>query len=130
MTYGRSKRQVAPFVGECPQISTPVVLLVICVLPICHIPNGINRLKVLASENNISAFKTLNFSLRFVQIAHFLVELTKSKLPIEEIRRMNLYVESLSESGMGEGCSKFRHNGLIADLKLGTYCLYCVHNTN
>ena len=71
-----------------------------------------------------------HFSLRFVQIAHFLVELTKSKLPIEEIRRMNLYVESLSESGMGEGCSKFRHNGLIADLKLGTYCLYCVHNTN
>ena len=59
MTYGRSKRQVAPFVGECPQISTPVVLLVICVLPICHSPNGINGLKVLASENDISAFKTL-----------------------------------------------------------------------
>ena len=59
MTYGRSKRQVAPLVGEYPQISTPVVLLVICVLPICHSPNGINRVKVLASENDISAFKTL-----------------------------------------------------------------------
>jgi hypothetical protein len=61
MKYGRSKRQVAPFVGECPQISTPVVLLVICVLPICRIPNRINRLEVLASENYISAFKTLIF---------------------------------------------------------------------
>ena len=49
-----------------------------------------------------------HLALGFVQIAHFLVELTKSKLPIEEIRRMNLCVESLSESGMGEGCSESR----------------------
>ena len=98
------------FVAECTQISTPVVLLLICVLSICHSPNGINRLKVLAFENDISAFKTLiwHWGLFKIQIAHFLVELTKSKLPIEEIRRMNLCVESLSESGMGEGCSESR----------------------
>ena len=40
------------FVGECTHISTPVVLLLICVLPICHSPDGITRLKVLVFEND------------------------------------------------------------------------------
>ena len=100
MTYGRSKRQVGDLEMEiCSRVYVdfyPSSFIVdLCIANLPYSPNGINRLKVLAFENNISAFKTLiwHWGLFKIQIAHFLVELTKSKLPIEEIRRMNLYVE-------------------------------------